>query len=140
MAAKAGTLCPHAACTAAGQDETIEHVLLDRPYYGAARESLARALYASGIHELTLRTLLNPPNCTSKDRYLHVYDVTTAFLTAIARVRRSEQLPSLDGCPHYDYNPAPASDRLPDGENRFQAAQQAASLVALAAPFPLDTG
>ena len=139
-AAEAGTLCPHAACTAAGQDETIEHVLLDCPYYAAARESLARALHASGIHELTLRTLLNPPNCTSKDRYLHVYDVTTAFLTAIARVRRSEQLPSLDGCPHYDYNPAPEPDRLPDGDNRLQAARQAAPLVALAAPLPLDTG
>ena len=80
------------------------------------------------------------PNCTSKDRYLYVYNVTTAFLTAIARVRRSEQLPSLDGCPHYDYNPAPAPDRLPDGDNRLQAARQAAPLVALAAPLPLDTG
>ena len=136
-AAAASTLCPHTACTAAGTEETIEHMLLHCPHYTTPRAALAAALNTHNLPP-TLRSLLNPPTLTNKRHTLELYEQTDAFLSAITRIRRDNQLPALDGCPHYSVTAPPAPPAGTAGHRR--RVRRAAGPAAPAAPLPLDTG
>ena len=152
-AAAASTLCPHEQCTAAGHDETIEHLLLHCPHYATARAALASALRRLG-HQLDMRVLLNPPGTAGTARYTEMYKLTDVFLREVGKVRRANGLPRLDGCPHYSRaaaQPAAPEDRRqrkrraqPAAERphkrRAMARAPASGPVAPAAPLPLDTG
>ena len=138
-AAAASALCTHPQCTAEGQDESIEHLLLHCPRYAHGRAHLEHRLAASGLPlPLRLINVLNPPE-RGRRQYAVLYSATDAFLTSIAHTRQQLGLPSLDNCPHYDHSRRrqPRSDTRPAAP---AATAAASAIAAITAPAPLDTG
>ena len=130
-AADGSTLCTHGLCTAAGQDETAEHVLLHCPRYSVTRDRLRCTLADCGL-ALTLANTLNPPAHGGRRRFLALYRAGNAFLRSIDATRQRLLLPSLNSCPRYD------NSRQPRHSARPQVVP--APVAAHAAPLPLDTG
>ena len=129
-------LCPHPACNIAGLDETVNHLLLDCPYYAAARQQLLVTLTRHG-YPLTLRYILNPPDNKGKAAYAVVYTATAAYLASIVDTRRQHGLPALDYRPT---QPLPAPP--PAGQHASNPVLGQVVVVGRpsAAPAELDTG
>ena len=127
-------LCPHPACTATSEEETIEHLLLDCPYYAPARQQLQHALARQQPPlPLTLRTILNPPDSKGKRAYAALYDATERFLDCVTATRQQRNLPPLDNRPGPLPNPPPPAQQQ-------QHHRQWWVIRPRTAPLALDTG
>lgn len=91
-------LCPNAACTQRGENESVKHLLLACPLYDTERSQLSAALATHDVH-LTLQSILNPPSNGGRQRFNALYAVTERYLDAIADTRQRRGLPALDYCP-----------------------------------------
>jgi hypothetical protein len=136
-AAAASDICPHPSCAAASMKETIEHLLLECPYYDAARNRLQAGLARHELGVDHIVNILNPPE-RSSSAFTKLLALTNAYLRAIAATREQLRLPSLDDCPTYAV-PLPQLPP-PTAAARRPAPPAAAALHADAAPLPLDTG